>query len=332
MKPFRFALIGAGGMGAGHLATLRNHPRVDLRVICDTNEAVLDACDNPGAVLTTDFREALAVKGLDAAVIILPHYLYPEAVCLALENGLHVLKEKPFAMNLADARRMVASAKSANRIMMVAGQGKYHPGFQRAREIVDGGILGNVFLARGIITYRWGGAIGANWSWRGVKKQSGGVAVIDSGWHILDILHWLRGLPETVYCTLGRGEALPGQKYDVDDRAVLALDYADGGIASVVISFIAAPGNRQVILHGTDATLDIKNDEVRLHVGNEEDTQVTRFRPPADSLGPQFESFLRLIDTKADPMAGADEAYQVQRIIDAAYRSAKAKKPVKLAE
>jgi len=319
-------------MGGGHLASLHANPRVDLRVICDANPAVLDGCKDLGAALTSDFHEALSVEGLDATVICLPHDLYPEAVCLALRNGVHVLKEKPFARDLADARTMVECAKATGKIMMVAGQGKYHPGFQRAREIVDSGVLGNVFLARGIITYRWGAALEANWSWRGIKKRSGGVAVIDSGWHILDLMHWLRGLPETVYCTLGKGEALPGQTYDVDDRAVLAMEYPDGGIASVVCCFICQPGNRQVILHGTGATLDIKNDEVRLHVGNEEDTQVTRFRPPADSLGPQLERFLHLIDTKADPTAGAEEAYQVQRIIDAAYRSAKAKKPVKLAE
>jgi len=331
MSKLRFALVGAGGMGGGHLATLRANPRVDLKVICDASDAVLAGCKDAGAKLTTDFREALSTGGLDAAVISLPHHLYPEAVCLALSNGLHVLKEKPFARDLGDAEKMVAAAKAAGRIMMVAGQGKYHPGFQRAREIVDKGVLGNVFLTRGIITYRWGSAIAANWGWRGVRALSGGVAVIDSGWHILDILHWLRGLPETVYCTTGRGEALAGQTYDVDDRAVLALDYPDGGIASVVVSFIAQPGNRQVILHGTEATLDIRNEELRLHVGGEVDTEVTHFRPPADSLGPQFERFLGLIDAKADPVAGAEEAYQVQRIIDAAYRSAATKAPVTLA-
>ena len=63
MSKLRFALIGAGGMGGGHLASLHANPRVDLRVICDANPAVLDGCKDLGAALTSDFHEALSVEG-----------------------------------------------------------------------------------------------------------------------------------------------------------------------------------------------------------------------------------------------------------------------------
>lgn len=327
MDRLRFALVGAGGFGGGHLNVLRNHPRVDLKVVCDAVPEVLAPLADQGIATTTDFREALSHDDIDAAIIVLPHYLYPEAVCMALENGIHVLKEKPFAKDLADARTMMECAKSAGRILMVAGQGKYSPGFQRAGELVRSGILGDVFLSRGIITYRWSGAFTGNWRWRGVHEKSGGVAVIDSGWHILDILHWLRGMPERVYCSIGKGNALPGD-YDVDDRACLVFDYPDGGIGNVICCFICQPSNRQVILHGTKATLDVTATRVAIHTGETENAEVITFAGDGGGLAPQFERFLGLIDSGAEPSEGAIEAYNIQRIIDAAYRSAKAGAPV----
>lgn len=329
MDKLRFSVIGAGGMGSGHVRTILDHPRAELALACDVNEAVLEPLAAQGVKTCMDWQEALPAGEVDAAVIILPHHLYPEVVNTALARGIHVLKEKPFARDLDDARVMRDAAEQSNAILMVAGQGKYSPGYQRAKQIVAAGTLGDVFLSRAVITYRWGGAINDNWRWRGTKALSGGVAIIDSGWHILDILTWLRGMPETVYCTTGQGNAFPGD-YDVDDRAVLALDYNDGGIASVSISFICQPSARQVFLHGTEASLEVVDTCVRVHVGNETDSEVTNFAPMANGLAPQFEHLLHLIDTKASPVEGAREAYDVQRIIDAAYRSAESKRPERL--
>ncbi len=329
MDKLRFALVGAGGFGAGHLAVLSSHPRVSLQVVCDASPEVTKPLAGRGIETTDDFHVALSRDDLDAAVIALPHYLYPEAVCMALENGLHVLKEKPFARDLDDARAMLACARRAERVLMVAGQGKYSPGFQHAKPIVDSGALGSIFLTRGIITYHWGGAFANDWRWRGEKAKSGGVAVIDSGWHILDLVHWFRGLPERVYCSLGSRNALPGD-YDVDDRACLVLDYPDGGVGNIICCFICQPSNRQVLLHGTEGTLDITNRKVVLHEGVAENSQVTTFAAEGSALEPQFEHFLGLIDSGAAPEVGALEAYDIQRTVDAAYRSAETGEPVTL--
>jgi UDP-N-acetyl-2-amino-2-deoxyglucuronate dehydrogenase len=331
MRKLRFAVIGAGGMGSGHVSTLQAHPRGELVVACDVDEAALEPLSAAGTRTTTDWKLALDPQEVDAAIITLPHHLYPEVVNTALARGIHVLKEKPFARDLDDARAMLRAAEKSSAVLMVAGQGRYSAGYQRAKAIADSGVLGNVFLARGVITYRWGGAITDNWRWRGTRALSGGTAIIDSGWHILDVMVWLRGMPETVYCTTGQGNALPGD-YDVDDRAVLSLEYADGGIASVICCFICLPSARQVFLHGTEASLEVTDSAVHLHRGDQENAEVTRFQGEGDLLRPQLDHFLALVDAGGDPAAGAREAYDVQRIIDAAYRSAASKRPDELAE
>lgn len=326
MDKLRFAVIGAGGMGSGHYRTLLEHPRAEVVVACDVNPAVLEPIAAAGIRTTEAWDEALDPDEVDAAVITLPHNLYPAAVGMALERGIHVLKEKPFARDLDDARLMVEKARKSQAILMVAGQGKYSPGYQRARQIVDTGVLGNVFLARGVITYRWAGAITNNWRWRGKRQLSGGTAVIDSGWHILDILVWLRGMPETVYCSTGRGNAFPGD-YDVDDRAVLTLEYPDGGIASVITCFICLPNARQVFLHGTEASLEVVDTCVKVHKGNVSDAEIMQFEGDGKPLRPQLDHFFELVERGAAPLEGALEAYDIQRVIDAAYRSAASRQP-----
>jgi predicted dehydrogenase len=330
MSKLRFAVIGAGGMGAAHVTTIQGHPEAVLVVACDADQAALGPLAAAGVRTTTAWDDALDPGAVDAAVITLPHYLYPEVVNAALGRGIHVLKEKPFARDLADARAMLTAAQASSAALMVAGQGKYSAGYQRAKQIADSGVLGRVFLARGVITYRWSGAVRDDWRWRGVRAQSGGVAVIDSGWHILDLITWFRGVPETVYCSLGQGNAFPGD-YDVDDRAVLTLEYADGGLASVICCFICLPSAREVYLHGTEASLEVTSEVVRLHQGDQTDSEVISFAPEGNLLRPQLDHFLALIAAGGDRVAGAREAYNIQRLIDAAYRSAVSRQPEGLA-
>ncbi len=333
MQPLRFAQIGIGGMGRSHLQALRARDDVELVAVCDTNVDLLTPfADDPVAIATyRDWRELLARDDLDAAIVVLPHYLYPEVVTACLERGLHVLKEKPFAMNLADAQAMLKAAQTAGKTLMVAAQSKFTPSYIAGHSLVQGGVLGQVFLLRAAIIYRWGGAVTNNWRWRGDHSKSGGVAVVDSGWHILDLVHWYRGLPTSVYCSLGHGRALPDSDYDVDDRAALVLDWEDGCVGSVVCCYIALPAERKLTLHGQVGSLIADPDSLTTIIG---DNAPVHHDLPADPniMGDQLEHFIASLRAGRQPRSNATEALQVQRIIEAAYRSAESGQPVKLAD
>ena len=322
MSPLRFGIVGAGGIGGSHLHVIEQRSDAKVVVACDVAESVRDALCEKGYAVTEKWEDVVANGDVDAVVVALPHHLYPLVVSEALRAGKHVLQEKPLAHNLEGARTTLEAARdSGSSILMVCGQSKYQPGFQRARETVASGALGKLFMVRGAITYRWGNAFDDNWSWRGNKALSGGTAIIDSGWHILDLMNWFAGTPETVYATTGRGNALPGD-YDVDDRAVVTMEYAGGAVGVAAISFICLPAERKVVLHGTEGSLEVTDTELRLHLGAQQDAEVTAFPAVDNSLSPQMERFIELVRSDADPLAGALAAVDVQRVIDAAYRSA----------
>ncbi len=331
MRPLRFGVIGAGGIGGSHLDVIEQRSDAEVVVACDVSEGVRRSLGEKGYAVTEKWEDVVANADIDAVVVALPHHLYPLVVSEALRAGKHVLQEKPLAHNLQGARTTLEAARdSGSSILMVCGQSKYQAGFQRARETVESGVLGTLFMIRGAITYRWEAAFDDDWSWRGTKALSGGTAIIDSGWHILDLMNWFAGPPETVYATTGQGNALPGH-YDVDDRAIVTMEYAGGAVGVAAISFICLPAERKIVLHGTEGSLEVTDTELRLHLGAQQDSEITTFPAVDNSLSPQMERFIELIRCDADPLVGATAAVDVQRVIDAAYRSAESGQRVNLA-
>jgi len=332
MNRLRFAQIGIGGMGAGHLHALRARDDARLMAVCDSNmDLLMPFTEEQEAIATyTDWREVLKRDDLDAAIVVLPHHLYPEVVNAALERGLHVLKEKPLAMNLADGLSMFDTAERTGRTLMVAAQSKFYPSFSEACEFARSGVLGDLFLARGSIIYRWASAFENRWRWRGIKAQSGGVAVIDSGWHLLDLMHWYLGPPVRVFCSLGSRQAIPEGQYDVDERAVLTLDYDTGCVASAVCCYIALPNELKISLHGNTGNLVVDRDTLTTMLGD--GTPMHHSLERVDPMAAQLDHFIACVKEGDPPLSSVQEAIHVQRMIEAAYRSAGTHQPVELAE
>jgi predicted dehydrogenase len=328
----RMGFIGVGGIGGAHLNVARNCADIIEPVaVCDINAEIANrVAENYKLEAYTDYKEMCQRGDIDAVTMALPHHLYGEAVCYALESGLHVFKEKPFAGTLPDAQQMMDAARKTGKQLVTAGQNKFASVFIKGKEILDSGVLGDIFLTRGAIIYRWGGAISGNWSWRGQQKLSGGVAVIDAGWHILDMIHWYRGMPSSVYASLGVMKGVSEGDYDVDDKAALILEYPDGGIASIVSCYITLPNERRVTLHGIHGSLDVSSDNVTFTL-NGEPQEVSIPEQTSDPMTLQMRHFVETVASGYDsPIAGVQRAYEVMQIVDAAYRSASRETKVKL--
>ena len=331
MDKIRVGVIGVGGIGGGHLRIVQNCADIMEPVaVCDINADIAQrVADEYQVEAHTDYEELCQRGDIDAVITALPHYLYGEVVCCALESGLNVLKEKPFAKTLADAKLMVDAAKASGKKLMVAGQNKFTAAFIKGKEIVDSKVLGDIFLARGAIIYRWGGAIANAWSWRGQEELSGGVAIIDAGWHILDLIHWYRGKPSAVYASVGTMKGAPNSNYDVDDKAVINLEYPDGGIGSIVSCYITLPGETRATLHGVNGSLDVSSGNVTF-ILNGETQEVSLPEQRFDPMTAQMRHFAEMIRFDIKSSAGAERAYGVMEIVDATYRSAKSKTRIEI--
>lgn len=328
--PLRWAVIGAGGMGEEHVRAILNCSDARLVAACDVNSSALAAL--PTEVRRfNDWTTLLEAVDLDAASVILPHHLYPEVVTALLRRGVHVLKEKAFARNLQGALAMCQAAQESGRQLMVAGQRKFASSFVTAQQHVAE--LGEIFLTRASILYRSASIVEeGRWGWRGSRQLSGGVALLDSGWHIVEMVTLLRGLPARVTASAG-GMRISAGDFDVDEQAALILEYPDGGLAVVLASFVAAPVETRLILYGKKMTLDIDvhRDRVALIRGSQaQDLSVGATR---DTMAQTYDLFISSIATGSRPAGHWSNAIHVQRIIEAGYRSiAQGAIPVNLSE
>lgn len=197
------ALIGCGSIGRSHAHALAVMPEVRLVAVCDVDESrARDFARRFGAeTYYTDVAALLARPDIDFVVNATANHLHAPLSIQALEAGKHVLVQKPMACTLAEAEAMVTAAERTGRTLMVSFFEFFHPAFTRAKEIIDRGLLGRVFLVKAIMAWY----MPRTDVWRFDPAVAGGGILMDGHVHHIALFLWLLGNPavETVYSELG---------------------------------------------------------------------------------------------------------------------------------
>lgn len=141
MKP-RIAVLGCGYWGSNHIRTLKSLGA--LHAVSDANRARAEGFASEQECLAIDPDEIFSRSDVDAIVMALPPQFHAESAIKAVENGKDVLVEKPIALTVADAKRAVAAADANKRIFMVGHVLRFHPAFEKLKELIDSGELGEI--------------------------------------------------------------------------------------------------------------------------------------------------------------------------------------------
>lgn len=141
----RIGQIGLGYWGPNLLRSMRSVPQAQVVAVADTDDRRLVDEVGSGLFATGDYRELLGRADVDAVVIAVPASLHARMVGEALEAGKHVFVEKPLAMTVADAARLVELADRQQRVLMVGHTFLYNAAVRRLKEYITSGELGDVF-------------------------------------------------------------------------------------------------------------------------------------------------------------------------------------------
>lgn len=156
MEKVKTAVIGIGNMGTAHAQSLWDDrvPGLALAAVCDTDPARLAYAAKawPGVACYASEDALLAAGGVQAAIVAVPHPLHSKIASLALAAGLHVLVEKPLDVRLSVAQALCAQAKASGKVFALMLNQRTNPLFAKAREIVQGGQLGQLKRSVWIIT------------------------------------------------------------------------------------------------------------------------------------------------------------------------------------
>lgn len=124
-------------------------------------------------------------------IVATPHQSLTDLVLLAIQAGKHVLVEKPAARNLKELLPVIEAAKKQKVKVHVGFNHRYHRAFQKAKSLVDEGVLGELMFIRA--RYGHGGRMGYDREWRAQPALSGGGELIDQGVHLIDLARWFLG-------------------------------------------------------------------------------------------------------------------------------------------
>lgn len=193
MKKIKFAVVGCGHIGKRHAEMISRNPESELVALVDLlpkEKLNIDTFDVP---LFKSIDELLS-SGLDFDVVNIatPNGYHAEHALKALESRKHVVVEKPMALNKADAEQVIYKALQVHRHVFAVMQNRYSPPSLWIKEIIDSGILGQIYVVQLNCYWNRDDRYYKNGSWHGNKKLDGGTLFTQFS-HFIDILYWLFG-------------------------------------------------------------------------------------------------------------------------------------------
>lgn len=319
-RALRFGVVGTGGMGSVHLQELHRRDDVQIVGLCDASVSALDrargllGARGDHVKTYTNLAQMLEDTELDAVVIATPHTEHTAQIITALRHGLHVLVEKPMATTAKDARAVLAEAEACNKVVAIAYQRHGEPRYQRAKEIVASGTIGDIRLITVLIAQDCLENFLPGRSWRADPALSGGGHFMDTGSHINDMMLWVSGLkPASVCAHIDRFGTL------VDICTALSIRFDNGAVGTFAATALSPEWREEFSFYGTKGVLNIRDGQMRLQIKGQEPVTI---RGEGPEVRPVEDFIATIRGGKVEPQASALCGLRVAQISEAAYKSA----------
>jgi predicted dehydrogenase len=299
LAPVRWGVIGTANIGLQKvIPAMQRAELCSIDAIASRDGATAESAATALAIPRwyASYEELLDDPELEAVYIPLPNHLHAEWAVAAAEAGKHVLCEKPLAMDAAQARSMIDAVQATGMLLMEAFMYRHHPLWQRVRELVDGGVIGELRSIQAVFSYY--NVDPANI--RNIAAYGGG-ALMDIGCYPINVARMLYGTePDVVSARVVRD---PGFGIDVLTTAV--LDF--GGRHAGFTCSTQLESDQRVLLLGTSGRLVV---EIPFNIPPDRPTRLIRYWggdppvtpesevyefAPADQYGIQGDAFSRAV-------------------------------------
>jgi myo-inositol 2-dehydrogenase / D-chiro-inositol 1-dehydrogenase len=185
----------------------------------------------------TDYRELLGLKEVQVVTLCLPNDWHCRATVDAAQAGKHVICEKPLCMNLAEADQMIAACKKAGVKLMYAEELCFTPKYVRAKQLVDEGALGKVYLVKQSEKHN-----GPHSPWFWDVERSGGGVLLDMGCHGIEFARWILGRPKAKSVYAQCGTYVHKDKTRGDDNTIIIVEFENEAVALIEESWARLGG------------------------------------------------------------------------------------------
>lgn len=256
MEATGFALVGCGKISQKHARVIPQVPGAALVAACDPvqERAAAVAALAPGCKASTRLDDVLADPSVHVVSICTPSGSHAELGIQAARSGKHVIIEKPLALRLEDADRLIETCDRRGVKLFVVQQNRYNRPVQAARRALESDRLGHVFLGSVRVLWSRSQAYYDEESWRGTWAQDGGVLTNQASHHI-DLLIWMMGEVESVFA---RGRTV-GHRIETEDTGVVLLKFRNGAFGVVEATTCTQPRDLEgsLNLYAENGTIEI---------------------------------------------------------------------------
>ena len=268
----------------------------------------------PGSSLTRvyeNYHDMLEKEPLDVVGVCLPFYQNSEVSIQAARKGVHVLSEKPAAVNLPDLARLEQEIHQSGVRYSIMLEMRALPIFQAARKAVQQGALGEPILLSSQKSYQFG----ADRPWYYKERKTYGGTIPWVGIHALDYMRWVSGQEYTQVAAFEGNKAHP-QTPGCEDHAGLLFRLANGGTATCHLDFLrpeSAPthGDDRLRIAGSEGLLEATDLDNRVNLisakGKVGDVPLPA---PVDFFG----TFIAALRGEGEPLVSAEDAFAITRI------------------
>ena len=229
MKKIKFGIVGFGRIGKRHLGHIKNFG--EIIAVCDNNAKQFEGEDLDKIKIYNSIDELVSQEKnkIDVLSICSPNGLHAVHSIKSLNNGFHVLCEKPMALNRYDSGRMIQAAEQNNKRLFIVKQNRFNPPVAALKKIIDEGRLGEIYSVQ--LNCFWNRNDDYyNNSWKGTLELDGGTLFTQFS-HFIDLFVWMFG--DIKDCSGFSANKHHKESIEFEDCGVISLMFRNGIIGSI---------------------------------------------------------------------------------------------------
>lgn len=327
MSKLKFAILGCGRISSRHVeAIINNKDTAELVAVYDIiEELAIDKKDQYESSIKgskvkvyTDYKEFLNDENIDVVTIATISGYHAEQAIDCLNHDKHILIEKPMALTIEDADKIIELGKEKNKKVCVSHQNRFSPAVQKLRRAIEDDRFGKLIHGTARILWARDDNYYKQASWRGTKELDGGT-LMNQCIHNIDLLQWMMG---------GQVERLFSEtdtfirNIETEDFGAMLIRFKNGAVGIVEGSVCVYPKNLEETLSifGEKGTVVISANEIKTWKF-EDERDYDNVELDDTNLGhtPLYEDFIDAIKKDREPLVDGEEGKKAIEIILRAY-------------
>ncbi len=336
----KVALVGCGRISEKHFEVFEKfNERIKLISVCDViPERAKKYSTKFNVPYYTNLEEMLEKEDIELLSVCTPSGLHPVHGIMAAKRRINVLTEKPMAINVEDADRLIKECNNGRVKLFVVKQNRFNPTIQLLKKAIDKKRFGKIFFINSTVFWNRPQEYYDMAKWRGTKRLDGG-AIMNQASHYVDLMLWIGGEVKEVVSFKDR----LARNIECEDTGAAILKYKNGSIGVLQVTMLTYPKNYEgsITVIGEKGTVKIggtalnRIEKWEFEKYDDDDSLVEKVNYiPHNVYGEGhfafYDNVLKTLEGKEQPMTDGEEGRKSLELICAIYESAEKGKKIEL--